>query len=184
MNMRSLWRRKGKAEDGNATVEFVIVFPVFIAIVLSMFESGWLMTKYMMLDRGLDMAMRELKLGIAPLNDPTEENLRSQICDYAAILNNCETELRIELRNHDDPSLDENFPHSQPDCYDRSPDVTIQPQMQISATAAQRTSIILVRACMLVDPIFPGLGLGAWLPKAEYGGHQMVSFAVFMNEPG
>lgn len=174
-------KRACREEDGAATLEFVIVFPFFIAIVLSMFESGWLMTKYMMLDRGVDMAMRDLKLGNLGTS-PTEEELKARICGYSEIFSNCTEELFLELRDITDPALDASFPHGQADCYDRSPDVDVQPKMEID-NSGQREQIVFVRACLLIDPVLPGIGLGAWLPQADSGGHQMVSSGVFMNEP-
>ncbi len=189
MQLMSVLRKKRKSEEGGSTVEFVIVFPVFIAIVLSMFESGWLMTKYMMLDRGVDMAVRDLKLGI--MINPTPEELRTQICEYSAIFNNCEQEMFLELRQYTVIAGDANYPHRQPACYNRNETAELQPVMTIAGST--RGEIVFLRACMLVNPIFPGLGLGAWLPKAELdedaiaagvrSGHQMVSYGVFLNEP-
>ena len=50
-----------KDEDGAATVEFVLVAPMFLGLVLATFESGWMMTQSMMLERGLDQTVRELR---------------------------------------------------------------------------------------------------------------------------
>lgn len=184
----NLFRRAGSEENGGATVEFVIVFPLLIAIVLSMFESGWLMTKYMMLDRGVDKAMREVKLGMITGGTQAEiqTNILNRICDYSEILQDCETELRIEMgviNSDGSTTVDANFPRNQADCHSRDPGVVIDPVMTANQNHLGRSEVVVVRACMLVDPIMPGIGLGAWLPKAEGGGHQMVSYGVFRNEP-
>ena len=42
-------RRFRRREDGNPTVEFVVVFPVFMILMVSAVESGLLMTRQMML---------------------------------------------------------------------------------------------------------------------------------------
>ncbi len=43
------WRRLMGREDGNATIEFAIIFPGFFLIFMVIFELGMLMTRYMML---------------------------------------------------------------------------------------------------------------------------------------
>ncbi len=42
---------------------------------------------------------------------------------------------------------------------------------------------MFVRACMIVDPIFPGLGITLGLQRDNSGGLQMVTYTAFMNEP-
>ncbi|MFV2034455.1 MAG: TadE/TadG family type IV pilus assembly protein, partial [Halocynthiibacter sp.] len=39
-------RRFRRGEKGNVTIEFVIIFPVFMIIFLSAFEAGVLMTRW------------------------------------------------------------------------------------------------------------------------------------------
>lgn len=180
----SCTRRAARDQRGAATVEFVIIFPVLLMIFIAMFESGWLMTKYMMLDRGVSMAVREIRLGL--MANPDADKLRTSICDFAAIITDCEQTLLLELRTLDDPGLDAAFPHSQPICTD-TVDPSLSPTDQFSAGGAQ--SIMIVRACVLIQPVVPGLvngfSLGWWLPKDASGRfHQMVSFGAFMNEPG
>ena len=48
MNVFRLCKRL-ENEDGASTVEFIILFPIFIATVFVTVEAGWLMTKKMML---------------------------------------------------------------------------------------------------------------------------------------
>jgi len=42
-------------QTGAASVEFVLIAPMYFALMLSTFEAGWLMTKSMMLERGMDL---------------------------------------------------------------------------------------------------------------------------------
>jgi hypothetical protein len=53
-----------KSEDGNVTIEIVVLFPVFFMILVSVIEIGMLMTRNTMLGRGLDVAVRDLRLDI------------------------------------------------------------------------------------------------------------------------
>ena len=60
-----------KGNEGSVTVEFVLWFPLFFALVLTSLESGMLMLRYVMLERGLDITVRELRIGtlVAPTHD-------------------------------------------------------------------------------------------------------------------
>ena len=164
-----------KTEDGSATVEFVLVFSFLIVFVFAFFELGWLMSRQMMLDRGVDVAMRDVRLGKP--NAATHDALKEKVCDYAAILKNCRQDLVIELVRMDISSA---YPRNAPNCRDRT-DYGVNPV--IHYTPGGREQIMFVRACMVIDPIFPGMGVGLQLPKDASGGFQMVSYSAFMNEP-
>jgi len=164
-----------KDNEGSATVEFVVVFSFLIMLVFSFFEIGWLMTRQMMLDRGLDVAIRDVRLGRP--GAATHDQLRATICEYAAVLQDCERDLVIEQVEMDTTSA---YPRNQPNCRDRV-DLSVDPV--ITYTPGGRETIMFVRACMVIDPIFPGMGIGLQLPKDASGGYQMVSYSAFMNEP-
>ena len=42
---------------------------------------------------------------------------------------------------------------------------------------------MLVRACILVKPVFPGAGIGADLARQLNGEYAIVATSAFMNEP-
>ncbi len=160
--------------SGAATIEFVIIAPLIFTTVFSVFESGWLMTKYMMLDRGLDMAVREVRLGIEA--DPTHDVIRDKVCEYALILRDCQTSLVLEMVTIDSIA---DIPSTASTCVDRS--VEDMPAMAFNTGA--RSEIVYLRACAIVDPIFPGMGLGLQLPKDATGGYALLASAVYVNEP-
>jgi Flp pilus assembly protein TadG len=61
-------------EEGTATMEFVLVIPLIMMIFMASFESGLLMTRSIMLEQSVDMAMRELRLGhVSPLTNHAQE---------------------------------------------------------------------------------------------------------------
>lgn len=169
-------RRFFRDRKGAATVEFVIIFPAVIAIVFSVIESGFLMTRYMLLDRGVDLAVRDLRLGRIPT--PVDHDaIRARICEYARLISDCENTLVVEsvaeVNAHPD------YPHNNATCHDRNDPVA----PVYSASSGGRGDIMYLRACALVDPIMPGLGLGLMLPKDASGAHQMITYTAFMNEP-
>ena len=54
--------RFARREDANATVEFVIVFPIVIMLFIAAFETSMLLTRQVMLERALDQSVRHLRL--------------------------------------------------------------------------------------------------------------------------
>lgn len=174
-NCLSKFRRD---EDGAASVEFVIIAPMYFALMLSTFEAGWLMTKSMMLERGLDMTMRDLRLGVYP--NPTHAQMKTIICNNAAILKNCEASMLLELK----PVNSAADAQTSRVCVDRQPTGDVVPTVTFNTTRGDReVETMYVRACVIVDPMIPGMGLALHLPKDAMGGMAMVSYGAFVNEP-
>ncbi|MGB8813882.1 MAG: TadE family protein, partial [Paracoccaceae bacterium] len=67
-----------RREDGTATIEFVLAIPAVLMIFMASFESGLMMTRGMMVERSVDMTMRELRLGHMIM--PTFAKLKADIC--------------------------------------------------------------------------------------------------------
>ena len=170
--IRNFWRD----EKANASVEFVMIAPLYLAAVLSVFESGWLMTKNMMLERGLDQTVREIRLGTSGLTQHNE--FKDRVCTYARILKDCENTMLLEVT----PILTAaNIPSGAATCRDRA--APPPNPASLNFNLGSRGDTMYVRACVIVDPIFPGLGLGLQLPKDGTGGFQMIAYSAFVNEP-
>ncbi len=56
-------RRRSPEEDGTATIPFLLFLPFFMMLVISSLEMGMLMLRHVMLERALDMSVRDLRLG-------------------------------------------------------------------------------------------------------------------------
>ena len=89
------WFRK--RQDGNATIEFVILFPAFMTLFLTGFEAGFYMVRNVMLERAVDIAVRDVRLGNG--NVPAFAALKKRICDEAGIIPDCMRTLQVEMRN-------------------------------------------------------------------------------------
>lgn len=48
---------------GAAAIEFALIAPMLLALIFSTLEAGWTMVQTIMLDRALDMTVRELRIG-------------------------------------------------------------------------------------------------------------------------
>ncbi|MEG3661043.1 TadE/TadG family type IV pilus assembly protein [Celeribacter halophilus] len=173
--LRGLSRRHAKDDDGNATVEFVIVFPLFVALVFGGFEVGYYNVINTMLNRGLDLAVRDVRLG--NMAEVTLDTLKTATCDYAKYVNDCEDNIHIALEPID--ANDFEYPDSLAECIDRSEDVV----PSTTFNAGSENELMLVRACVLVDPFFPTSWLGAALEETPGSGYAMVATAGFVNEP-
>lgn len=168
-------------ENGNATIEFVVLFPVLMYILLSMGEAGAMMARSVMLERGLDIAMRDLRLGLATDRDADgdfdHDDMKILVCDGAFLIGDCRTALLLEVVPMDDPT---GLPVGAANCIDRRPEA-LDPVIRFEPGVPSQ--IMIVRACVVLDPVFPGAGLGALLPVDESGGYSIVTQSAFTNEP-
>lgn len=170
-----LLRRFWRDESAAMTVEFVIIFPMFMTILLASFEAGMLMTRYVMLDRALDITVRELRLG--RMDNPEHDEIKQVICNHTVIMPHCMRDLRLELRPVSRTAWDV---FDQPaTCVDRTAEV----QPAVIVYPGGSNELMLVRACAVFDPFFPTTPLGLQMRLDASGGYQMTAMAAFVNEP-
>ena len=175
VRLRQCLHRLHKNEDGTATIEFVLAIPVIMTIFMASMESGVLMTRYIMLEKSVDMVMRELRLG--QYLAPTPELLKAEICKRTIIMPDCEADITIELSPVNTTAWD--FPVIPTGCIDRG--TNLKPPLIFNAGAAHQ--IMLVRVCIPQNAMFPTSGIGLGLPKDGKGGYGLVATAAFVNEP-
>jgi hypothetical protein len=106
----------------------------------------------------------------------THDSLKQRVCANTAILMNCERDLILEVVEYDASSA---YPQNQANCIDRTGEI----DPTITFNPGGRSRIMFVRACMIVDPMIPGLGITLGLQRDSSGGFQMVAYSAFMNEP-
>lgn len=164
-----------KDDKGTASIEFVIVFPFFLGLLLSSFELSLITMRETMLERALDLTVREIRLetGSAPQHD----EIKTRVCARAPVIPDCEKNLRLEMvqvdpRNWVNPA--EDF-----DCTDQSQDV----QPVRSFVNGMDNDLMLLRACAKFSPTFPGAGLGNSLSKDAAGMAALVASSAFVQEP-
>ena len=175
MTMRKWLRRlsgRARREDGNATIEFVLMFPLVMTTFLCTVEAGWMMTRWVMMERSIDRAVRDLRLGIGPTS---HDELKDLICDRVALIDDCKSVVRLDLT----PVNGSAFPTGTVPCVDRS--AAIQPVTDY--IPGQENQMMLVRICVVVDPIFPTTAWGLKLPLDGTGGFRMYAMSAFVNEP-
>ncbi|MEH7829487.1 TadE/TadG family type IV pilus assembly protein [Gemmobacter denitrificans] len=176
--LRRFWRR----EDGTSTVEFALMVPVFLTVFMMSFETGLLMLRQTMLERALDITMREVRLGRLNLSGDAEsihDAMKDLICQNGVMLDNCNDTLRLAMTPVDMTTWD--LPTSGIICQDR--DEPSAPVTEVSTDPQARRNMMLVRACMRAESMFPGTALAAGLRYDDYDDYALVSVSFFVNEP-
>lgn len=168
-------RRFARDTRGAATVEFVLVVAPTFTLFMSAAESGIMSFRNVMLERGMDIATRALRLSSA--TPPTHEQLRQMICGNAVVLPDCENALVLEMHKVTKDTW--SMMGGQTICADRKE--AIQPDT--GYTPGIPDDIMLMRACYKVAPVFPWTGLGLMLPKDGNGDYAIIATAAFVNEP-
>ncbi len=164
-----------RQEDGTATMEFVLVIPVIMAIFMASFESGLLMTRSIMLERAVDMTIRELRLGHYP--NATNATLKQEICSRTVIFSDCVSNMKIELERVSTTTW--SMPATPTQCINRA--ANIDPVISMGAGTAN--DLMLVRVCVVLQAMFPTTGLGLELPLDPSGGYGLIAKSAFVVEP-
>lgn len=172
---KNILRHFMRSEDGTASVEFVIVVPVFLGILVMSVELGFVTLRNTMLERGLDVAVRELRLGTG--NAPQHDEIKQIICDNTLVINNCMANLRLEMKSTDIRAFSALDPVA--DCSDEA-----EPAKPLRKfEAGDENELMLLRACLQYKPLFPEEFLGAAMRKNSSGQVEMVAMTSFVQEP-
>ncbi len=175
--LKNFLRRFRRSEDGSAIlIEFCIFVPLLFGAFLMAVEMGIYSMRQMYLDRGLDIAVRYIRLNTTV--SYTHDNIKEMICDNAGWLENCDETLRLEMVTVN-PRQFAQFDQSA-DCVDTS-----QPVEPVRGfTLGLENQMMMLRACVRFDPIYPTSGLGYEFEKDGSGQAKMIAVAAFVQEPG
>ncbi|MEO9825667.1 MAG: TadE family protein [Paracoccaceae bacterium] len=184
MRMSKWFKSFRKDQDGSSTIEFVLLFPTFMAIFFLGFESGYYMLRGVMLERGVDVAVRDVRIGGG--NIPDLATIKTDICDVALILgsdNECEDSLQVVIRPVAPVPGGVADLGTDIDCIDKTVDINDAANDTIYDTGSGN-QLMLVVVCSLEIPMFPTTGIGAGMRYDTQGNLALVSTAMFVNEPG
>lgn len=178
--MKNLIQRFVGDESGTASLEFVLVFPIFFTFVLMTYESGILSARHVMLEHGVDKTVREVRTGIIPV--PDRDILRQKICGFSRILPDCINQLEIELLPRN-PLAWTDVPNEFR-CIDRGE--VVQAAVEVGETANNR--LMFLRACIRINPFLPTSGLGKAIvdrnaDDASGGSYALTAVGAFVVEP-
>lgn len=180
--MRSFFKRFRSSQEGVVTVEFVLIVPIFLMFFLMTYESGMASLRNVMLERGVDIAVRDVRIG--RMANPTRETLRARICEEAKIIPDCTNQMELEMILRDPRNWVDVDPAAR--CIDRS--VTVQPAVIFNNGG--NNELLFLRACARFDPVLPsgsfaliGNAIRANSTAAAAGSYALVATTAFVVEP-
>ncbi|MCX7289242.1 MAG: pilus assembly protein TadG-related protein [Rhodobacterales bacterium] len=180
-------RQFARDESGTATIEFVFIVPVIMLIFMASFESSLYMIRHVMLERSVDLVVRDIRLG--KLDDISHADLKKRICETSALVNTvsqCIDSMKIWMQ----PINTADFAMVAPprNCVDRSEPID---PLAAGPPASEfkfgdDNEIMLLRICLKEEPMFPTTIVGAGLiaDGEGDGNYALVTTSVFVNEPG
>ncbi|MEL0436127.1 TadE/TadG family type IV pilus assembly protein [Phycobacter sp. K97] len=162
-------------EDGNATLEFAIIIPAFLMILMSTVELGLVNIRQSQLERALDQTVRGIRLSTGAVAQ--HDQIRDEVCSRSGFIDNCATSLRLEMVRLD--PFNWTGVSAEPDCVNRVEEV----QPVRTFTSGQSNQLMLIRACMKFKPIFSDWGLGGSMGKDADGRVSLFAASAFVQEP-
>ncbi len=171
-------------ERGTASIEFIFVVPTVMLIFTASFESSMFMARHVMLERSVDIVVRDIRLG--KLDGLTHTQLKKLVCETSALVGSVDTcmkSMRIWMQPVNTANFD--MPAPPRGCVDKSaPPVSTEP----AATEFRFGSdneLMLLHICLKEEPMFPTSVVGAGLIRDETdGNYALLARSVFVNEPG
>ncbi|WP_282128726.1 TadE/TadG family type IV pilus assembly protein [Roseobacter litoralis] len=177
-SLREFLRRFRRDEEGQIAVEFVIMVPLVFTIFMTAIELGIYSMRQMWLDRGLDIAVREVRLNTSSI--PTHDALKQTICVNAGFIPDCQNSLKLEMVRIDPRVFAQLDPIA--DCIDLS--LPISSQDAPNYQSGNEHDLMILRACVRFNPIFPTTGLGFQFAKDNGRDAVMTAMSAFVQEPG
>ena len=175
MSRRTLFQRFRASQAGSATIEFVIAVPIVLAFLFTAIDFGAVMLRQVFLDRAVDIAVRQVRLGNVPAGGM--EALRQQICAGTILTPNCVANATIELRPVDQTTMGALTDPAM--CVNRAEEIA--PVVTFNPGASN--DLMLLRVCIAVDPFLRVTGIVHGMAEMSTGGYALVARAAFANEP-
>jgi|GEM_PF-130860 len=191
-------RRFRRDENGSPTIEFVILFPIYIYMLCTAWEIGLYLFRQIMLERGLDLTVRELRINDYEDkwgNSASFAEIKSGICANTPSIGNCESVLNLatdDIDNLRTPNWGQVTKGAV--CANRSkppPDDFGTPRWNTGG----ENHVVVISACWIYDPMFPTFGIAAEAPieairdtkmvdgVAVKGGIGVTAVSAFAIEP-
>lgn len=164
------------AEDGAVTIPTLLWLPLFIMIMVASVELCVLTVKQTLLERGVNLSSRILRLGISDM--PTHDQLKRSICGNIAFLSTCMEDLAVEIFEVDQDTWTSSGAGQAVLCSDGITDDK-KPVMQRGIG----NQLMVLRACLWVKPMENLNPLSQALTKNANGQYALVVTTAFVNEP-
>ncbi|MCZ4353330.1 pilus assembly protein [Roseovarius aestuarii] len=157
------------------SAEFMVIFPLFMALMVMSLELSMITLRHTMLERGLDIAVRDIRLGTGTA--PTHDAIKERICEEAYVILNCSDNLMLEMVPTDMRNL--TSLGGTVLCTDKEEEAA----PVLSFTPGQQNQLMFLRACAKYDPLFPTWQLARSLSRDSSGQVAIVAMSAFVQEP-
>lgn len=165
-------------QEGAVTVEFVVIVPFLLSLFFASVDVGISMLRQVMLDRAMDLAVREVRLGRVP-NDGSV-TMAQLICERTMLLPDCINNIAVEMQPIDTATFAGLTPTVQ--CVNR--ELALTPSVTFNVGAGgQAQELMLIRTCVAADPFIQLTGFFTAMPINPEGEYVVVSRGIFVNEP-
>lgn len=168
--------RLRRSETGGVTIPTLMWLPLFIMIMAASVELCVLAFKQTLLDRGVDLSSRIMRLGIAPL--PTHEELKRSICTNIGFIPGCMENLAVEVFPVDTSTWTA-ANQSPVLCTDSLSAAAISPQIERGGS----NQLMILRACLKVHVMMAANPLADALVHDASGQAALMTITAFVNEP-
>lgn len=162
-------------EQGSATIEFVLYFSVLFVILAAAIELANINLRHAMLERAVEVAVRDIRLSTGEV--PTFQEVRTKICEEAQVLDECESNLMLEMKQVT-PTNFASLPEA-PDCINSQQD----PRPVRQFEPGQDNELMLIRACLKYNPVLPTAPLAAAIDTDDDGYAKLIVRSAFVQEP-
>jgi hypothetical protein len=135
--------------------------------------------RHVMLERGVDIAVRDVRVGRMP--EPTPALLRERICEVADIIPDCDNQLQLEMVTLDLRAWTGVPTNVQ--CIDRG----VPDRPLTTFVPGGNNQLVFLRACARFDPVMPSSGIGYAIANsggsAAGGSYALIATSSYVVEP-
>lgn len=180
LNMMNHAARRLKAaikdRKGSAAVEFALVAPPFLALMMSTFEVGWFYFAASQVDAATIETARLVRTGQVQQANFDKEEFFNQVCPEIRIFGDCDETLTVEV------TVFNSFAEL---AADASPVICANDEpAEIAALAydpGSDNSIVRLRVCLLYRTLNPTIGVN--VAETADGKRRIFGTYIFQNEP-
>ena len=181
-----IFRRFMRRSDGNATIEFAILFPGIMTLFLMGFEAGFLMVRNVSLERAVDITVRDVRLGNLSADGeiPGHDAIKRSICDNVIAVSDCLDTVKVEMVSvPNTPGSVQGALSGRIECIDRSAPEEDQAEVGTFDVGLENEMMVM-HVCATTNPLFPTSRLGVGLIVDGQGNEAILATTAFVNEPG
>lgn len=162
--------------SGSAAVEFALVVPPFLALMMSTFEVGWFYFAASQVDAAAIETARLVRTGQVQKAGFDKQDFFNEVCPNVAIFGDCDETLTVEV------TIFDSFAEL---AADNAPVVcTNDDPAEIAALAFEpgtENQIVRLRVCLLYKTINPTIGVN--VSETADGKRRVFGSYIFQNEP-